>query len=89
MTFRKKTFIGAKPFLIIFHKVDGFIRDYDGAKYLVLFSVERYNAIYDRIRYLIGLKSGITYVFFHNYAKFKTDRDDDLPVEQTLPLVML
>ena len=33
----------------------GFIRDYDGTKYLVLFRLEKYDAIYDRIRYLIGL----------------------------------
>ena len=38
--------------------MNGFIRDYDGTKYLVLFDLKKYNAIYDKIRYLIGLKSG-------------------------------
>ena len=33
----------------MFNKVDRFIRDYDGTKYLVSFSLEKYNAIYDRI----------------------------------------
>ena len=41
--------IGARPLRIIFDKVDGFIRNYDGTKYLVLFDHERCNAIYDRI----------------------------------------
>ena len=54
---------GAKPLDIIFDKVHGFIRDCDGTKFLVLFVPEKYNAIYDRIRYPTGLKSDITYVF--------------------------
>ena len=33
-----KILIGAKPLHIMFDKVNGFIRDYDGTKYLVLFS---------------------------------------------------
>ena len=57
-----KNFIGAKPLQIIFDKVNGFVRDYDGIKYLVLFGLEKYDAIFDRIIYLIGLKSDITYV---------------------------
>ena len=44
--------------------IDGLIRNYDRTNYLVLFGFQKYNAIYDRIRYLIGLKSGITYVYF-------------------------
>ena len=55
MTFHYKTLIGAKP---LFNKVNGFIRGCDGTKYLVLFGLKKYNAIYDKIRYLIGLKSG-------------------------------
>ena len=81
-----KTLIGAKPLRIMFNKVDGFIRDYDGTKYLVLFGPEKYNTIYDRIRYLIGLKNRITYTFSHNYAKLKFDSDDDLPLEETFTL---
>ena len=62
-----KNFIGAKPLQIIFDKVNGFVRDYDGIKYLVLFGLEKYDAIYDRIIYLIGLKNDITYVSSHNF----------------------
>ena len=61
-----KTLLGGKPLRIMFEKVNGFIRDYDGTKYLVLFDSEKYDAIYDRIRYLTDLKSNITYVFSHN-----------------------
>ena len=35
----------------VFDKVNGFIKVYDGSRYLVLFGPERYDAIYDRIKY--------------------------------------
>ena len=41
--------MGAKPLCIMFDKVVGFIKDYDGTKYLVLFGPEKYDAIYDGI----------------------------------------
>ena len=46
-----------------FDKVDGFIRVYDGTRYSALFSPEKYDVIYDRIRYLLCQKSAIAYVF--------------------------
>ena len=61
-----KTLIGAKPLYIMCNKVDGFMRDYNETKYLVSFGPEKYDAIYDRICYLIRLKSGITYNFLQN-----------------------
>ena len=79
-----KTLISAKPLRIRFDKVDGFIRVYDGTKYLVLFGGEKYDFIYNRIRYLIGVKSGTTYAFSHNYAKIKVDSYDSLPLEKNL-----
>ena len=57
-----KTLIGANPFRIRFGKTDGFVRVYDRTGYWVLFASEKYDAIYNRIRYLIGLKSSIIYV---------------------------
>ena len=60
-----KTFISAKRLRIRF-EIDGFIKMYDGIKYLVLFAFERYNEIYDRIRYLITQESGITDIISHN-----------------------
>ena len=55
------TLIGAKPLRIIFDKVNEFVRDYGVTKYLPYFHFKNYGAIYDRIKCLKGLKSGITY----------------------------
>ena len=81
-----KTLIGSKPLRIRFDKIDGFIRIYDGTRYLTLFGSEKCDAIYDRIRYLISLKSGITYIFSHYFAKIKVDSYDSLPIEKTTTL---
>ena len=56
--------------------MDGFIRIYDGTRYLVLFVFENYEAIHNRIRYLISLKTSITHVLAHYYAKIKVDSYD-------------
>ena len=56
-----QTLIGAKPLRVRFDKIDGFIRVYDGSTYLVLFGPEKYDAIYGRIRNLIGKKSCIMF----------------------------
>ena len=64
-----KTLMGAKPLRIRFDKINGFIRVYDGTRYLVLFGGEKYNFIYNRMSY----KSKNTYVISYNYAKIKDD----------------
>ena len=81
-----KTLIGSKSLRIRFDKIDGFIRIYDGTRYLTLFGSEKYDAIYDRIRCLISLKSGITYIFSHYFAKTKFDSYDSLPIKKILTL---
>ena len=63
---------------IRFNKIDEFIRVYDGTRYLVLFASEKYDYIFDRIRYIINIKSGITDRVSHNYAKIKVDSFDSL-----------
>ena len=68
-----KSSIDPKPLRIRFDKIDGLFIIYDGTKYLTLFGSEKYDAIYDRIRYLINLKSGITYIFSHYFAKITID----------------
>ena len=40
-------------------KIDGFIRVYDGTRYLVLCGSEKYGFIYNRIRYVVGVRNGI------------------------------
>ena len=53
--------------------MDGFIKIYDGIRYLILFASERYNAIYDRISYLISGISGSTYSINHHFARIRID----------------
>ena len=65
---------GVKPF--IFDEVDGYIRNNDRAKYLELFlSNQKFERMFDRIRYLIMLISDISYVYLHKY-----ESDDDIPL---------
>ena len=61
-----KSLIDSKPLHIRFNKIDGFIRVYIGTRYFVLFGIEKNDFIYDKIRYLTGVKSNITYIFSHN-----------------------
>ena len=49
-----------------------------------MYGSEKYEAIYNRIRYLISLKSGITYIFSHYFAKIKVDSYNSLPIEKLL-----
>ena len=74
-----KTLIGAKPLRIRFDKVDGFVSVYDGTRHLVLFGPEKHDAIFNRIRYLISQKGGITYIISHAYARIKVDSYDHSP----------
>ena len=71
---------------IRFDQIDGFIKLYDGTRYLTLFVSEEYEAIYNRIRYLISQKNGITYIFSHYFAKIKVDSYDSSPIEKRLTL---
>ena len=52
----------------------------DGSRHLTLFGSEKYDAIFKRIRCLISLKSGITYIFSQYFAKIKVDFYDSLPI---------
>ena len=52
--------------------------------YLVIFGTEKYDSIYNRIRYLISAKCGITYIISHNYGKIKVDSYDSLPLEKAM-----
>ena len=71
---------------IRFDKRNGIIRIHDGTRYLTLFGTKKYDTIYDRIRYFMSLKSGITYNFSHYFAKIKVNSCDFLPIEKKLTL---
>ena len=77
MNVLSKTLIGAKRVRFILDKEDGLTRNYDGTRCLVLFSSENYDSIFNRIRYLIVVKIGISYIDCHDYAQIKIYSDDD------------
>ena len=69
-----KNFTTAKPLRIRFDKIDGFIRFYDETRYFAFFESEKYDLIYNRIKYLIGVKSGIICYFsklYKDQSRFK------------------
>ena len=63
-----------KLLLIRFYKIDGFIRIYDGTRYLTLFGSD---AIYNRTRYLIMF-------FSHYFAKIIVDSYNFLTIEKDI-----
>ena len=73
-----KTLVGAKPLYIRFDKLDEFVRVYDGTRYLVLFGGKKYDFTYNRFRYLMEVKCGITFVISHNYVKKTKLKNSDL-----------
>ena len=76
--------MGAKPLHLKFDKIDGFIKICDGIRYLEIFGCLLYDEIYNRIRYLISGKSGITDTINHNFAKIRIDSYNPLPIEKIL-----
>ena len=60
---------GAKPFRLRYDKIDGFIKIRDKIRYIVLFD-DWSDKIFDRIKYLINEKSGIT---ASNFAIIRID----------------
>lgn len=78
----------AKSLHNIFYKIDGYIRRYDRANYEGLLDPdERYEKMFDWIRYLILLKSNISGVFSHKHTKIKIC--DDLLLGKALNVLML
>ena len=73
-TISYKTLIGTKPLRTRFDVADGFIRVYDGTRYLVLFCPEKYDVSYNRIRYLISQKGGIPFLY-QNWLKWRRNID--------------
>ena len=52
--------------------------------WVVLFGNEKSDYIFNKIRYLISLKSGIPEIISHNYAKIKVDSCDSLSLEKII-----
>ena len=81
-----KSLICDKSLRSRFHEIDVFIRVYDGTTYLVLlFGAEKCDFIYNKIIYLVGVKSGVTYDITHNKnSKIKVDLHDSLLLQKRL-----
>ena len=60
------------PLRVRFDEIDGFIKINDRIKYLVLLSYS-YDKTWERIKYLISEKSGITDSINHNFGKIRID----------------
>ena len=81
-----KNLIGLKPLRIIFDKTDRIMRIYDGTRCLVLFGTKKSDATYDKVRYLISIKSDMAYIFSHYFAKIKVASYDSFLIEKILTL---
>ena len=63
--------MGSNPLRIRLNKIDAFIEIYDGIRYLVAFDYKQYDEIYNKIRYIISEKSGITDSINYNFARIR------------------
>ena len=72
------------PLRIRFGEIDGFTKIYHEIRYLVLFNHGWYDEIYDRIKYLISEKSGITDSINHSFGSIRIDSCNSLPIEKIL-----
>ena len=80
-----KTPTGRKPLCIRFDKIDGFIIALnDKIKHLVLFDYGLLDKMFDKIKYLISKKSGITNGINYNSGKIKIDSYNSLPIKEIL-----
>ena len=70
--------MGSRPLRIKFDKIDGFIKIYDGIRYLELFGYWKCDEIFGNIKYGISEESGITkfcrnrdwFIQFFTYIKY-------------------
>ena len=83
MTFLIIILTGSNTLHIRFVQIYRFIRISDRNKCFTLFGSEKYDAVYDYIRYLISLKSGIAFIFSQYFEKVKID---SLPIQKILAL---
>ena len=81
-----KTLIYPKPLRIRWDKIDGFIRIYDGTRYLTLFDYENYDAIYKCKKWHHISKLILMILVDSNLVKIKVDSYDSLPIEKAFTL---
>ena len=69
-----------KP-LLFFDKLDGYLRKFESIWYIVLFHFDEKYEFFDRIRYLIMLKSNISNEYSHKYKKTKINSGYNLSLQ--------
>ena len=79
-----KTFMGSNPLRIRIDEMESFIKIYDGVRYLLLFGSRLYDAIYNKIGYLISGKIGITDSVIDSFSRTRIDSYNSFPIEKTL-----
>ena len=84
-----KTFIFKKLLGIRFDKAHGFIKIHGGTRYLVLFCLGWYDAIYNRIRYLISEKNVLQIVLIIILARSRIESYNSLPIKKILTFQVL
>ena len=81
---------GPKSLRIRFDKIDGFIISLDGEiKHLILFDYRLFNQIFNKVKYLITRKSGITNSITYNFGKIRIDSYNSLPIKKYWFFIML
>ena len=81
---------GPKSLRIRFDKIDGFIISLDGEiKHLILFDYRLFNQIFNKIKYLITRKRGITNSITYNFGKIRIDSYNSLPIKKYWLFIML
>ena len=76
---------GLKTLCISLDKIDGFITSpYRKIKHLVLSDYGLLDKIFDKIKYLISKKTGITNSINYNFGRIKIDSYNSLPIEKIL-----
>ena len=65
--------MGSKPLRIWFDKIEGFIKIYDGIRYLVILDHSWFDEICDINKYLMSEKNSITDSINCNVARIRID----------------
>ena len=77
-----KVSTNTKPLRLRFNKIDGFSKTHNGIRCLGLFDYGWFDKIWDRVKYLIREKSGITDSINHIFGKIKIDSYNFLSIEK-------
>ena len=69
---------------IRFDKIDGFIKIYDGIRYLIILDHDRLYKIWDSIKCAISEKSVITESINNDFARIRIGSYNSFPIEKIL-----